>query len=320
MSVTARVRISEIFEDDVLDGLRARTKRLPVRLLYDTHGADLFERITGLDEYYPTRTELRLLDAHLPAIAQEVGVAARIVEPGSGASIKTKRLLRALDRPASYVGIDVAAEMLAHAEKMLRAEFRDLDVHTIAGDFTKPFKLPMPRRPIGKTLVFFPGSTIGNFEPNAAVEFLGGLQRIAGRNARLLIGADGTRDREALLHAYDDHEGVTAAFNKNVLAHLNHTRGTTFDLDLFAHRAVWNEPKSRIEMHLVSQCDQEVDVGGERITFAKGEPIITEYSYKHTLHAMRALLMAAGWQVRAVYTGTEQPMRLWLCEPREALG
>lgn len=320
MSVTARVRISEIREDDVLDGLRARTKRLPCRLLYDAHGADLFERITGLDEYYPTRTELRLLDAHLPAIAADVGVAARVIEPGSGASIKTRRLLRALDRPASYVGIDVAAEALAYAEKMLRAEFRDLDVHTIAADFTRPFRLPMPRRPIGKTLVFFPGSTIGNFEPYAAVDFLGGLARTAGGNARLLLGADGTRDRNVLIPAYDDREGVTAAFNKNVLTHLNNARGATFDLDLFAHRAVWNEAQSRIEMHLVSQCEQDVDVGGERIHFAAGEPIVTEYSYKHSLHAMRGLLMAAGWHVRAVYTAPEHPMRLWLCEPRHALG
>jgi dimethylhistidine N-methyltransferase len=313
MSVVARARVPQ---DDVLAGLLEHPKRLPVRLLYDAHGAELFDQITCLDDYYPTRVELRLLDECLPAIAADVGVAARVIEPGSGAGIKTKRLLRALDQPASYVGIDVSGEALAYAAKRLREEFPNLDVHAIVGDFTRPFTLPVPRRTVGRTLVFFPGSTIGNFEPHDAIAFLSGLRRAAGDNSRLLLGADGTRDAEVLHHAYNDSEGVTAQFNKNVLAHLNHARGTSFDVDAFEHRAIWNERHSRIEMRLIATRHQHVVLDGHHIELSPGEPIITEYSYKHTLPALRAILLSAGWQVRDVFTGKEQPMRLWLCEPR----
>jgi L-histidine N-alpha-methyltransferase len=313
MSVVARARF---LDDDILAGLLARPKRLPCRLLYDEHGAELFDSITCLDDYYPTRVELRLLDDCLPAIAEDVGVAARVIEPGSGAGIKTKRLLRALDQPASYVGIDVAKDALDHAAKVLRAEHPALDVHAIVADFTRPFTLPTPRRPIGRTLVFFPGSTIGNFEPHEAVTFLAGMLRTAGPNARLLLGADGTRDRAVLERAYNDCEGVTADFDLNVLAHLNRTRRTDFDLAAFEHRAIWNEPYSRVEMHLVAKSAQRVQLDGHTIDIAAGEPIVTEYSYKHELHALRGILGAAGWQVRHVFTGKEQPMRLWLCEPR----
>ncbi len=313
MSVIARApRIA----DDVLSGLLGHPKRLPCRLLYDEHGAELFDRITLLDEYYPTRVELRLLDECLPVIAAHVGVAARVIEPGSGVGIKTKRLLRALRDPASYIGIDVTREALEYAARVLRAEHPGLDVHTVVADFTRPFALPAPRRPVGRALVFFPGSTIGNFEPHDAVAFLGGLRRSAGDNSLLLLGADGTRDPKVLEAAYNDAEGVTAAFDKNVLAHLNRVRGTTFDVDAFEHRAIWNEPYSRIEMHLIATREQHVVIDGHHVDVATGEPIITEYSYKHSVPALRGILLAAGWQVREVFTGKEQPMRLWLCEPR----
>lgn len=314
MSVVARAQLIE--EDDVLVGLRQHPKRLPCRLLYDEVGAALFEQITGVDDYYPTRNELRLLDAHLPAIAADVGVAARVLEPGSGSGIKTKRLLRALDRPASYIGIDVAVDALAYTASMLRTENPDLDIHPIVGDFTRPFTLPPPRRTIGRTLVFFPGSTIGNFEPHDAVSFLSRLRAVAGNNSRLLIGADGTQNKDALLHAYDDLDGVTAEFNLNVLTHLNRTRGADFDVNQFKHRAVWNEKHCRVEMHLVSLVDQTVRIGDEVFTFAADEALVTEYSYKHSLHAMRSILLAAGWSPVQVFTAQEQPMRLWLCEPR----
>lgn len=313
MSVVARARV---VEDDVVAGLRQYPKRLPVRLLYDARGADLFDQITGLDEYYPTRTEFRLIDEHLKHIAAEVGVAARVIEPGSGVGIKTKRLLRALDAPAIYVGIDVAKDALEAGIKALKSEHPDLEAHAVVADFTKPFTLPAPKRPYGKTLVFFPGSTIGNFEPHDAVDFLSNLQRIAGTNARLVIGADGTRDPRYLVPAYNDSAGITAEFNLNVLVHLNRTRNANFKVDQFRHRAVWNEMLSRIEMHLVSLVDQAVMIDDESFTLAAGEPIVTEYSYKHSLHAMRGILQAAGWEVGEVFTAPEQPMRLWLCEPR----
>lgn len=286
MSVVAR---AAVIEDDVLDGLRRRPKRLPSRLLYDELGASLFEQITGVDDYYPTRNELRLLDVHLPEIAAEVGIAARVIERGRGASIKTRRLLRALDHPACYIAIDVAVDA---------------------------FTLPPPRGPIGKTLVFFPGSTIGNFEPHDAVAFLSSMQRIAGPNARLLLGADGTHDKDALLHAYDDLDGVTAEFNKNILAHVNRSRGADFDVDAFEHRAVWNANHARVEMHLVARSAQTVHVGGEQFTFAANEALVTEHCYKHSLEAMRGILGAARWTPTHVFTAQEQPMRLWLCKPR----
>ena len=314
MTVVAR---APQLDDDILAGLLGRPKRLPCRLLYDAHGAELFDRITCVDEYYPTRVELRLLDDCLPPIAREVGIAARVIEPGSGgASIKTRRLLRALDRPASYIAIDVTRSALDETARVLRAELPDLDVHTIARDFTRPFALPAPRRPIGRTLVFFPGSTIGNFEPHDACAFLAGLRRSAGAHGLLLLGADATRERSVLEQAYNDHEGVTAAFNRNVLAHLNRTRGTDFDPGAFEHRAIWNERQSRIEMRLVATTAQRVHLDGHVIAVDAGESITTEYSYKHELHAMRGLLAAAGWRVRHVFTGAEQPMRLWLCEGR----
>jgi dimethylhistidine N-methyltransferase len=282
---------------------------------HDEHSAELFDQITLCDDYYPGRVELRLLDECLPFVARELGVAARVIEPGSGARIKTKRLLRALDQPASYVGIDVTRETLDYTARALRAEHPGLDVHSLVADFTRPFMLPAPRRPIRRTLVYFPGTTIDSFEPHEAITFLGSLQRIAGPNSRLLLGADGTRERAIVERAYNDLDGLTAASNKHALAQLNRTRGTSFDLDAFEHRASWDEHQSRIEMRLVATRDQHVDLDGARITVAAGEPIITEYSYKHTLSAMRCILLTAGWRVRDAFTGKEQPMRLWLCEP-----
>jgi len=299
--------------DDVLVGLREMPKRLPCRLLYDEVGAALFEQITRTEDYYPTRAELSLLHAYLPAIAAEVGVSARVIEPGSGAGIKTRLLLRALDRPASYIGIDVAP--LAAAERALRAAHPELELHMILGDFTRPITLPAPSRSIGKTLVFFPGSTIGNFEPREAIGFLGRMRQLAGANALLLLGADSTRDRDVLVRAYDDREGLTAAFNKNVLTHLARARGADVDVDAFEHRAVWNAAHSRVEMHLISRVAQHVYLSGETFAFSAGEPIITEHCYKYSFEVMNGILAEAGWSVRTVYTAHEQPMRLWLCEP-----
>lgn len=312
MSAVARALVPE---DDVLAGLRESPKRLPCRLLYDATGAELFEQITGVDDYYPTRVEYRLLDDILPSIAEDMGAGARVIEPGAGAGCKTRRLLHALYAPAAYVGIDVSREILELTQRTLARELPTVDVQTVCADFTRPYALPAPRRSIGKTLVFFPGSTIGNFEPFEAIVFLAGLARLAGPGGRLLLGADGTQDPAALVRAYDDLDGVTAQFNLNVLDHLNRTRGAAFDAAQFRHRAVWNQRHSRVEMHLVSQRDQTVDVGGAFIHLDKGEPIVTEHCYKHSLPALRSMLHAAGWEPRQVLTGAEQPMRLWWCAP-----
>jgi dimethylhistidine N-methyltransferase len=315
MTVTHLPLRSGLLEDDVIAGLSATKKRLPCRLLYDKTGAELFESITRLDDYYPTRTELELLVEHMPQIAHAVGPHARVIEPGTGDGHKTRHLLRGLDRPASYVGIDVAHEQLAAFTSRLRADMPDVDVQALVADYTHPFVLPSPQHAWHRSLVFFPGSTIGNFEPPDARSFLTMLGRAAGDDRLLLVGADATRDASTLLRAYDDPAGVTAEFNKNILRRLNRERGATFDLDCFEHRAVWNAEASRVEMHLVSTCRQIVRVGSHTFAFAAGEPIVTEHCYKHAPMAMQAILSAAGWRPRQVFTSAQHPYRLWLCEP-----
>jgi dimethylhistidine N-methyltransferase len=301
--------------DDVLAGLRAPRKHLPCRLLYADAGAELFERICTLDAYYPTRTELALLDHHLPQIAHHVGPHARVIEPGSGEGKKSRMLLRALDAPSTYVPIDVARAQLMSLASQLHGELPGVDVQPVVADYAAPFEMPVPQHGYKRTLVFFPGSTIGNFEPSEARAFLARLGALAGPDRLLLLGADATRDPAILGRAYDDEHGVTAAFDKNALAHLNRTRGATFDLDAFEHRAVWNAAASRVEMQLVSRKRQVVRIAGEAIHFAAGEPIVTEHCYKHTPAAMHALLAAAGWRPRQVFTAAVTPFRLWLCEP-----
>ena len=302
-------------DDDVLAGLRSPRKQLPCRLLYADGGDELFERICALDAYYPTRAELALLDAHLPQIAHNVGPAARVIEPGSGDGRKTRRLLRALDSPSSYVPIDIAHDQLRRMAEQLRRELPGIEIEPVTADYSEPFELPVPQRAFRRTLVFFPGSTIGNFEPGEARWFLAQLAALAGNDRMLLLGADATRDPAVLLRAYDDHDRVTAAFNKNVLAHLNRTRGATFDLDAFDHRAIWNADASRVEMHLVSKRRQTVSVSGQPILFTAGESIVTEHCYKHTPAAMHALLALSGWRPRQVFTGAATAFRIWLCEP-----
>ncbi|MCX5743748.1 MAG: L-histidine N(alpha)-methyltransferase [Proteobacteria bacterium] len=298
--------------DDVRAGLRAPHKHLPCRLLYDARGAALFEQICTVDDYYLTRSELALFDQHLPAIAAAVGPRARAIEPGSGAGRKTRMLLTALERPACYVPIDVSREQLEDTARALHAAFPELDVQPIHGDYTRPIELPRARVAFARTLVFFPGSTVGNFEPAEARAFLARFGELAGSGALLLLGADANAEPASLLRAYDDAEGVTAAFDLNVLAHLNRTHAATFDLGAFAHRATWDAARSRIEMHLVSQRRQTVHVRGEAFELECDEPIVTEHCYKHRPEVLAALLAEAGWGVEHVFVDPDQRMRLWL--------
>jgi L-histidine N-alpha-methyltransferase len=299
---------------DVIAGLRAPIKTLPVRLLYDARGAELFEQITAVEDYYLTRAELALLAATLPQIAAHVGPHARVIEPGSGAGRKTQMLLRALATPATYVPIDVAEDQLSETATTLRHVFPDLEVLPVLGDYTQHLSMPTSARRVERTLAFFPGSTIGNFEPSEAKAFLARLGQMSGPSSLLLLGADGNANRDELLRAYDDREGVTAAFDLNVLAHLNSAHGASFDLAQFMHRAVWNAARSRIEMHLVSKKAQTVDLWNEVVTFARGEPIVTEHCYKHSPAALEAMLRAAGWQVVETFVDPDQRMRLWLAQ------
>lgn len=224
-------------------------------------------------------------------------------------------LLRALESPSSYVPIDIVHDQLQRLASQLRRELPTVDIQPVTADYSEAFELPVPQRAHRRTLMFFPGSTIGNFEPEDARRFLARLAQLAGRDRMLLLGADATRDPALLLRAYDDEHGMSAQFNKNALAHLNRARDATFDLDAFAHRAVWNAAASRVEMHLVSKRRQAVRIAGETIQFLADEPIVTERCYKHAPPAMHALLVSAGWRPRQVFTSHTTPFRLWLCEP-----
>jgi dimethylhistidine N-methyltransferase len=314
MANQQRARVESAPPSDVVLGLRAAVKHLPCRLFYDARGAALFEAICELDEYYLTRSDVALLAAHLPEIATAAGPHARVVEPGSGAGQKTRMLLAALDRVATYVPIDVSREQLATNATALRQEFPGLEVLPIHGDYMGALAIPRAAAATGRSLVFFPGSTIGNFEPDEAVRFLARLARLAGPRAQLVLGADSNQDPASLLRAYDDSLGVTAAFDLNALVHLNQTHGATFDPQAFRHRAVWSAAQSRIEMHLVSQRAQRVTVAGEPFDFAAGEPIVTEHCYKYSVDAIHHMLRDAGWRVRDVFADAAGRMRLWLAE------
>jgi dimethylhistidine N-methyltransferase len=292
-------------DDDVLAGLRAARKQLPHRLPSDAGDT--------------TRTELALLAHHLPQVAHHVGPCARVVEPGAGDGKQTRALLHALDAPSSYVPIDLAHEPLQRLAAALRRDFPAIEIAPVIADVSAPFALPAPQHAFKRTLVFLPGSAIGNFEPDDARRVLARLATVAGPDRMLLVGADATRDPEILRGAYDDDHGVTAAFNKDALAHLNRAREATFDLDAFAHRAVWNAAASRVELHLVSKRRQVVRVAGVDVTFFADEPIVTAHCYKHTPAAMHALLASAGWRPRQVFTASAMPFRLWLCEPAPAI-
>ena len=223
-------------------------------------------------------------------------------------------LLAALERPSAYVPIDVSEEQLVETATALRTAFPGVDVQPVCGDYTAPLALPVAPARAARTLVFFPGSTIGNFEPGAARAFLANLRSLAGTGSMLLLGADANSDRESLVHAYDDPDGVTAAFDLNMLAHINRTHAATFDLDAFMHRAVWNAARSRVEMHLVSRRAQTVTVADRPIRFKRGEVIVTEHCYKHSPTVMADLLARAGWQLRNVFQDPQSRMHLWLAE------
>ena len=299
-------------DDDVFAGLLGARKTLPCRLLYDARGAELFEQICTTRDYYPTRDEIALLERTLPAVAPMIGGALRVVEPGSGEGIKTRMLLGALADVVEYVPIDVSAEQLALTASALRQAFPRISIQPACADYTRPFCLPASKRWSRCTLVFFPGSTIGNFEPDEATRFLRRMSSLAGTGGVLLLGADASCDVPSLLRAYDDSEGVTAAFNRNILAHVNRTHRATFDLGAFTHRSVWVAEHSRIEMHLVSSRAQTVLVDGTPIHFQSGEHIVTEHCYKHSPARLEAILGDAGWKVLRVDADPARRMHLWL--------
>lgn len=290
------------FRDDVLSGLRASPKATSPKYLYDERGSQLFDRITELDEYYPTRTEIGIMRAHIDAMTRCIGPRALLVEYGSGSSLKTRVLLDHLRSPAGYVPIEISRAHLLKATERLAEAYPDLPILPVRADYTARFDVPEPENPVLRRVVYFPGSTIGNVEPERAVSFMKRMAEVAGSGGGLLIGVDLKKDVDVLEAAYDDAEGATAAFNKNLLARMNRELEADFDLGQFAHRAVYNAARGCIEMHLVSLEAQTVAIGDARIAFEEGETIRTERSYKYAPDEFADLAGRAGWQVREVWT------------------
>jgi dimethylhistidine N-methyltransferase len=289
----------EPFVADVLRGLRDSPKHISPLYFYDALGSELFDRICELKEYYPTRTELRILEQHGNDIARCIGDDALLVEFGSGSSMKTRLLLDRLPSLAAYVPVDISRSHLMNAAHAISASYPRLEVMPVCADFTQPFLLPTPDRPVSRIVVFFPGSTIGNFDPAAALDLMRVMRRVAGASGGLVVGTDLVKDVNVLIRAYDDAEGVTAAFNLNVLRRFNSEMGASFDLDQFRHRAVWNAQASRIEMHLVSLRQQRVVLAGETLEFEAGEAIVTEHCHKYTVRGFATQAARAGWKAHA---------------------
>jgi dimethylhistidine N-methyltransferase len=287
--------------DEVLRGLCARPKTLPPKLFYDATGAALFERICTLDEYYLTRTELAILRAHVGEIAALAGERVALIEYGSGAGVKIRLLLDALVDPVAYVPIDISREQLTRVAGELAVEYPHIAVRPLCADYTTRLTLP-PLPADVRRVAFFPGSTIGNFHPAEAAAFLHRIRHAVGHGGALVLGVDRRKDHRRLEAAYNDREGVTAAFNLNLLARLDRELGADFDLSRFAHRAFFNDEASRIEMHLVSREHQAIHVAGERIAFARGETIWTECSYKYDQARLDRLVSAAGFEITRLWT------------------
>jgi dimethylhistidine N-methyltransferase len=293
------------FAEALIEGLSKHRKSIPCRFLYDAHGSALFDRICLLEEYYPTRTEIGILRACAPEIAARVGPDCQLIELGGASSLKAKILLDALERPGAYVPIDISREHLLCAARRLHLERPCLSVHAVCADYAQPFDLPMTTA-AGRRLGFFPGSTIGNLQPQEALAFLADWARRLGPDAAMVIGVDLRKSPEIIQRAYDDAQGVTARFSKNVLARANRELGWDFDLDRFEHRARYDAPHGRIEIHLESLTDQTVRGPGFQVDLTAGERIHIEDSYKYSVTGFGDLARAAGFSCAAVWTDAEQ--------------
>ena len=297
----------DAFLDEVLTGLARPQKTVSSRWLYDDKGSELFEQITDLPEYYPTRTETAILTDRIGEIAAFCGPDAVIVEYGAGASVKSEILLAGLDRPRLFVPIDIAGDFLALSAERLRSRFPDLKVHPVTADFTADFDLPPSLPHDTRRVGFFPGSTIGNLAPAEAIRFLARVRRHVAETeinakGRAIIGIDLVKPLDVLIPAYDDAQGVTAAFNLNLLERINRELNGNFDLSQFAHEARWNPDQSAIEMHIRATAPQHVNVSGQSFTFAENETIHTESSRKYSLPMFRDIASEAGWQLADVWT------------------
>ncbi len=304
---------TQTFLHDVLEGLAQSPAMLSPKYFYDATGSRLFDRICELPEYYLTRTEMAILERSAPAIAEQLGPGVLLIEPGSGSCAKVGRLLRHLCAPAGYAPVEISGEHLHANLSHLRGAFPDLPITPVCADFTTPFSLPSDIPETRRRVVFFPGSTIGNFPPEAAVDLLRGFRGLLDDRGGLLLGVDRRKDPRILEAAYDDAAGVTAAFNRNLLVRMRDELGAEVNPAGFRHRALWNDECSRIEMHLVSRGRQTIRVGGRTHGFHDDEHIVTEYSYKYSAEGMQRLAAQAGFRVSAQWSDDREWFSvLWL--------
>jgi dimethylhistidine N-methyltransferase len=299
------IEVDSDFASALFDGLSAPAKSIPCRFLYDAAGSALFEKITALPEYYPTRTETEILRDRACEIACETPPGSVLIEFGSGSSLKTELLLAEMRDLYAYIPIDISDAALRGAQARIEERFPDLRVLPLRGDFAQP--IPMPPDVVGRPrLGFFPGSTIGNLENPIAIKLLANMAQMLGENGRLVIGADLKKDERQLVSAYDDAAGVTAAFNLNLLKRANRELGADFDVGQFDHLAEYDSNRDRIEIFLVSQAEQTVEVLGRRFRFAAGERVHTEHSHKYDIEGFHALAARAGWRPVHVWTDEDR--------------
>jgi dimethylhistidine N-methyltransferase len=294
----------DILLGEVLEGLRKPQKELPCKLFYDEKGSALFDEICELDEYYLTRTEIAIMNKYIDEISTAVGKGCLLIELGSGSSIKIRLMLDHLEEPAAYVPIDISAEHLMKSVAILASDYPGLRIVPVHADYTQPFSLPPFNFPYPRKVVYYPGSTIGNFTKEEARHFLKQIAKLAGRGSGLLIGVDLKKDKKTLEAAYNDKKGVTAEFNLNILQRLNNELGADFNLENWRHRAIYNRDMGRIEMHLISRKNQHVRINGTKIFFKRNETILTEYSYKYTVEEFQQLVRGV-FRVEHVWTDDE---------------
>ncbi|MEX0719321.1 MAG: L-histidine N(alpha)-methyltransferase [Balneolaceae bacterium] len=298
---------------EVLEGLNQPQKALPSKYFYDEKGSKLFDEITELNEYYPTRTEWQILESKIGEIERYLGDDILLIEPGSGSSDKTRVLLDQVSGICCYIPIDISGDYLQKVAGKLRRDYPSIQILPLQADYTQSFKLPASS-PEARRVVFFPGSTIGNFKLETVQRFLKVISEITGRDGALLIGVDLKKDIEILEAAYNDSKGITAAFNKNILHHINRVLDAGFEASLFEHKAFWDEGKSRIEMHLICQQDHEVQINGTSISFKKGETIHTENSHKYSLKDFEEIV-SPWFTVKKVWMDEEKLFSVQFLEP-----
>jgi dimethylhistidine N-methyltransferase len=284
------------FLSDVLAGLSSDPRTLPCKYFYDERGAALFQRICELPEYYITQTELDILKRNSAEIASHLGARIALIGLGTGPGTKTRILLEKLHEPIAYIPVDISKDQLQNSTTRFQERFPQLEILPVCADYLQPFDLPAPLQRADRNIIYFPGSTIGNFEPRDATLFLRRLADLCRKDGGLLIGVDLQKDRGVLERAYNDSEGITAQFNLNLLMHANRELGADFDLDRWRHSAIYNPGGGRIEMHLISEIDQTVHIANHEFCFRSGETIVTEFSYKYAPESFAALAGAAGFE------------------------